>query len=224
MEDQGPRKSTQSLLKRVAIESKSQKGKQKIPSQPRDRQTTQTEMPNAPPIRRLVPNTLRHCNHNHVGSDDKEECFELRCCDHRGDSDARAVVHEDVCPNMSHDPEEISINENSIASELEPEILVDSSESGSEQDWDMEDSDANNESLSTYDQSYAEAGERDEGEVSPQEEPSPCIRNKRVKPITTQRRMLEPIHCTKGTQVKRLDGSCLIKDPGLGQDLRRVLG
>ena len=59
-----------------------------------------------------------------------------------------------------------------------------------------------------------------------QGERSTCILNKRVKSITTQRRTLEPVHCTKGIQVKRPDGSCLIKEryPSPGQDLRRVLG
>ena len=68
---------------------------------------------------------------------------------------------------VEHDPEEISIDENSTASKSEQEILVNLSESGSEQDWDMEDSDANNESLSTYNQSYTKASEKEEGEVSP---------------------------------------------------------
>ena len=114
----------------------------------------------------MVKTKNRYCGHN--GDKHTEQCYEMGCCVHRNETKAESAVHENVCLNEGHYGEELlpyGEEENMLSNNSEEEILVTTSESGDDanerpddtnerpgqdQDWEMEDSEANNDSLSVY--------------------------------------------------------------------------
>ena len=95
----------------------------------------------------------------------------MRCCEHRDETEARSAVHKNVCPNGGHHKEE----KNWIGNNPEAEVLVTTSESGDDlnenpnldQDWEMEDGEANNDSFSVYEYSDYEVRPQESGKASP---------------------------------------------------------
>ena len=122
-------------------------------------------LPKTPEVKRMVKDKNAYCSLK-KGFETNPKCFEMRCCAHRNETKQRSAAHELVCTNCGHQGEVWKVPDHVLESEKESEeeILLTSSESeeaneskeevgddpSSGSDWDMEETAANQDSLSAY--------------------------------------------------------------------------
>ena len=128
-------------------------------------ESRQEPLPKIPEVKRVKKTNKEYCRLK-SGPRKGPKCFDTRCCRHRNETKQRSAVHDIVCMGRGHHGEVWDVPDHVSESEKdsEEEILVTTSESESEtkeeagedsgpgSDWEMEmdETAANQDSMSAY--------------------------------------------------------------------------